>query len=119
MVEEFMQCSYTGDRSEVGTMDGKGEFTFPNGTRYVGELSDGEFHGKGVLYFPGRGRYEAEWDHGKVVQGRLFFEDGLEFEDENWIYCSPEDRRYYCEVTDGLHPAGESYITPTRQEQPI
>ena len=70
----------------------------------------------GTLYYPGRGRYEATWDHGKVVEGRLFFEDGLEHQKENWIYCSPEDRRYYCEVTDGLRPAGDSYITPTRRE---
>ena len=118
MVEEFISCSYTGERSEVGTMDGKGEFTFPNGTRYVGELRDGQFHGKGTLFYPGRGRYEAEWDHGAVVQGQMFFEDGLEYHKENWIYCSPEDRRFYVEVTKGLKPAGESYITPTRQEAP-
>jgi hypothetical protein len=117
-MEEFIQCSFSGDRSEVGTMDGKGEFVFPNGTKYSGELLDGEFHGSGTLWFPGRGRYEAVWDHGKVIEGRLFFDDGLEFQHKNWIYCSPEDRRYYCEVTDGLRPAGESYITPLRQETP-
>jgi hypothetical protein len=52
------------------------------------------------------------------VQGRLFFDNGLEFQDEDWIYCSPEDRRYYCEVMGGLHPAGESRTTPTRQDSP-
>ena len=36
-MEKFIQCDYQGERNEVGTMDGKGEFTFPNGTRYVGE----------------------------------------------------------------------------------
>lgn len=116
-MEEFIQCAYSGERNEVGTMDGKGEFTFPNGTRYVGELVDGEFHGKGTLFYPGRGRYEAEWDHGKVIKGKLFFDDGLEYKDENWIYCSPEDRRYNIEIVNGLRPAGESYITPTRQEK--
>ena len=116
MVEEFIHCAYSGERSEVGPMEGNGEFTFPNGSKYVGEFLDGQFHGKGILYYPGRGRYEATWDHGKVVQGRLFFEDGLEHQKENWIYCSPEDRRYYVEVTGGLRPAGDSYITPTRRE---
>ena len=97
-------------------MDGKGEFTFPNGTRYVGELVDGEFHGKGVLHFPGRGRYEAEWDHGSVIKGTLFFEDGLQFQDKDWNFCSNTDRRYFCEVFSGIKPAGESYITPSKQE---
>lgn len=116
-MEEFIKCSYSGERNEVGAMNGKGEFTFPNGTRYVGELVDGEFHGKGTLFYPGRGRYEAEWDHGKVITGQLFFEDGLQFQDEKWIYCSPEDRRYNIEITNGLRPAGESNITPTTQEK--
>ena len=115
-MEEFINCKYEGERNDVGTMDGKGRFTFPNGTVYDGELIDGEFHGKGTLYFPGRGRYVAEWDHGSVISGTLFFDDNLEYRDDNWIYCSPEDRRYYCEVTDGLKPAGESYITPVKQE---
>jgi len=115
-MEEFISCSYTGERSEVGPMDGKGEFTFPNGTKYVGELIDGEFHGKGILYFPGRGRYEAEWNHGSVVSGKLFFEDGLEYQDDNWVFCSKFDRRYYGEVTEGIKPSGESFISPTKQE---
>ena len=115
-MEEFIQCSYKGEKNEVGTMNGKGEFTFPNGTRYVGELVDGQFHGKGTLFFPNRGRYEAEWDHGAVIKGKLFFEDGLEYQDNNWSYCTDTDRRYYCEVRDGLKPAGESYINPTKNE---
>ncbi|KAH0794908.1 MORN repeat-containing protein 5 isoform X1 [Histomonas meleagridis] len=97
-------------------MNGKGEFTFSNGTRYVGEFLDGQFHGQGVLYYPGRGCYKAQWDHGKVIDGQMFFEDGLEYSDKDWKYCSSEDRRFYPEITNGLHPAGESYITPTQQE---
>ena len=112
-------CKYDGERSPVGTMDGKGEFTFPNGTKYVGEFVDGEFHGNGTLYLPGRGRYEAVWDHGKVVSGKMFFEDNLEFQNENWFYCAADDRRFANEVTNGLNPAGKSFITPTRQESSI
>lgn len=115
-MEQFIQCNYEGERNEVGTMNGKGTFTFPNGTKYVGELVDGQFHGKGTLFYPNRGRYEAEWDHGVVIKGKLFFEDGLEYHDKDWKYCTDSDRRFYKEVTDGLKPAGESYISPTKQE---
>jgi hypothetical protein len=35
---------------------------------------------------------------GKDVQGRLFFKDGFELQDGEWIYCSPGDGCYCYEV---------------------
>ena len=60
-------------------MEGKGEYSFPTGTKYVGEMRDGtyvengtsceahllfRFHGKGTLFFPNGAKYEAEWENG-------------------------------------------------------
>ena len=38
------------------------------------------------------------------------FEDGLEYEPEDWEYCNGFDRRFYTEVCNGLKPAGELSI---------
>lgn len=51
-------------------MDGKGEYTFPTETKYVGETKDGMFHGKGVLHFPNGSKYEATWENGIAKQVR-------------------------------------------------
>lgn len=77
-------------------MEGRGIFTFPNGTRYEGDMLDGEcvasclafcyrsldavsrlrlgkisfpprFHGYGVLSFPSGATFAADWVHGKAV----------------------------------------------------
>ena len=48
-------------------MDGKGEYTFPTGTKYVGEMKDGVFHGEGTLYFTTGSRYSATWINGIAV----------------------------------------------------
>lgn len=51
-------------------MDGRGEFTFPTETKYVGEMKDGMFHGKGVLHFPNGSKYEATWENGRAKHVR-------------------------------------------------
>lgn len=52
----------------VTRMEGRGEYTFPTGTRYVGETYNGMFHGHGVLHFPNGSKYEAEWENGIAQQ---------------------------------------------------
>lgn len=49
-------------------MEGKGEYTLPTGTRYVGETYNGMFHGHGVLHFPNGSKYEAKWENGIALQ---------------------------------------------------
>lgn len=51
-------------------MDGKGDYTFPTNSKYVGEMKDGMFHGKGVLHFPNGSKYEATWENGIAKQVR-------------------------------------------------
>ena len=42
-----------------------------------------------------------------VTQGNYFFNDGLNFELENWAYCKNDDRRFFSETQNGLKPAGQ------------
>lgn len=51
-------------------MHGTGEYSFSNGTKYVGEWKEGTFDGKGVMHFPSGTKYEATWKNGRVVEVR-------------------------------------------------
>jgi hypothetical protein len=106
---EFTKCQYEGDMVNE-RMEGRGTYTFDNGTEYRGEMLDGMFHGRGTLHFPNGSQIQGVWDMGKQVEKKFRFSDGLGY-DENvnrWPYCrskeeitdtnAKEDRRFYHEV---------------------
>ena len=105
---------YEGERKN-GRMEGHGTYRFPSGTVYTGAFLDGEFHGEGTLQFENAGKYHATWSHGKVVEGRYVYADGLAYTDPasgDWAYCREDgDRRFYSELVEGLRPAGDSQLT--------
>ena len=43
----------------------QGNFTFPNGTKYKGELKDGKPNGQGTSTFPDGGKYVGKYKDGK------------------------------------------------------
>ena len=50
----------------------------------------------------------------QLVKGEFSFKDGLLYKQEDWTYCTPQDRRFYTEVVDsgpGIKPAGECQLT--------
>lgn len=51
------------------------------------------FHGKGVLKYPDGSRVVGVWQKGKMISSKFVFPDGLEFQAEDWKYCTKEDRR--------------------------
>ena len=54
----------------------------------------------------------AKWDRGKMIEGRYYFYDTLEFKDQdNWDYCTIKDRRFYTENLKGLRPDGMTLLT--------
>ena len=104
---EYSETSYEGDRKNgrfltsfgetkllinlfafvhASRMEGSGVYTFPTGTKYVGEIKDGlsvnlsiyftlysvtrtgvydfSFHGHGTLHFPSGMKFEGEWEKG-------------------------------------------------------
>ena len=69
-----------------------------------------------------QGRYVAKWDRGKLIEGKYFFYDDLEYVDtskkesaepdkEPWGYCTNKDRQFYTEVIKGLRPDGLTLLS--------
>ena len=56
----------------------KKTITFPDESKYVGEVKNGKPNGKGTLIYPDKGgKYEGEWKNGKYHgNGKLTYYDG-------------------------------------------
>ena len=63
----------------------------------------------------------AKWDRGKLIDGKYFFFDNLEYIDSDkqkvakkdpWDYCTDKDRRFYTEVAKNtLRPDGLTLLS--------
>ena len=96
----------------MGRFEGRGEFTFPDGTKYVGEFYDGMFHGRGKIVTKD-GVYSSLWEEGREVpgKGRFTFNDDLDYAERRWKYCVTNDRRFNSEgLGGGPKPAGETQL---------
>jgi hypothetical protein len=83
----------------------------------VGAFTDGVYHGRGVLYVQG-GRFDGEFDRGKFVRGKFIFEDGLEYQEQDWDYCHEQgDVRFYGEIMEGVAP-GDPLRYPSAEAKP-
>lgn len=104
---------YEGGKS-CGRYCGYGKLEVADGKRYEGEFLNGQFHGKGTLFFA-EGKLEGTWAHGKQMEGKFTFYDGLEYAPEDWAYCTEGDRRFHSEKVseDGIGPAGELHYFDT------
>jgi hypothetical protein len=60
--------------------DGKGTFSFPDGSRYEGEFSGGQFQGPGAFFWPDGSRYTGTWIHNCPWARCLHRADGQRFE---------------------------------------
>ncbi|XP_053604929.1 MORN repeat-containing protein 5-like [Plodia interpunctella] len=114
-VKEFPTGSQYDGTWDVLGMSGVGTYTFPNGVIYQGGFDDGMFHGEGDLIYPSGEILSANFDHGTVVERTLMFDDGLEYTENDWMYCQMPDRRYTIEYEKGLKPVDLCNVTP---EQP-
>ena len=96
----------------MGRFNGRGEFDFPDGTKYVGEFYDGMFHGHGKILTKD-GVYSSQWEEGKEIpgKGKFTFGDDLDYAAKRWSYGSAADRRFNSEALgDGPKPAGETQL---------
>lgn len=106
---DFRNVVYTGERQN-NEPHGKGVMQFPSGEKYTGGFECGEFHGEGELETKD-GKVIGTWDHGKLLTYRVVFADGLEFNEGQWDYITPSDRRFYNEVTKRV-PVAASRESP-------
>ena len=65
-VNAFAECI------EGNCWNGYGIYSFPGGSKYVGEFKKGNQHGQGTYFFVGGGKYVGEWKKGKR-QGKGIF----------------------------------------------
>jgi len=46
-------------------MNGKGEFKWPDGRKYIGNYENDKKEGHGVFYWPDGRKYDGYWKNGK------------------------------------------------------
>jgi len=111
---------HAGSALAPGEGQGHGVYTFPSGLKYEGHFTDGVFDGRGVLTFPNNGgRFEGVWDKGKLVKGKYFFADNLEYRPRNWQYCTDADRRFWQEIQHGIQLGETPAFTNNLQPREI
>ena len=61
-------------REEYG--EGRGKYTYPDGTKYVGEFKDGLQNGQGTFTYPDGREYVGEYNYGKRWKGTDYDKNG-------------------------------------------
>jgi len=64
------------------------------------------------------GKFEGIFDKGRFVSGKFIFEDGLDYEEKDWKYCSEEDPRFYREIEQGVPLDGPLKYSTARANPP-
>ena len=63
--------------NSVFCRNGQGHFSYPDGSRWVGEFKDGYPNGRGVCYYSNGDRYEGEWvNNAPSGKGVMYFASG-------------------------------------------
>ena len=59
-----------------GIWNGKGKYSFNDGYGYEGEWKNGVENGMGILTYPNGDKYEGEFKNGKMLNGKMYKENG-------------------------------------------
>ena len=77
--DDKVQPNYEGEII-YGKPNGRGEYTNPDGRKYVGKFKDGEFHGRGTYISPNGDMYVGEFSNGKLDgHGTYTWSDGNKY----------------------------------------
>lgn len=100
------------DESYVGDLlgnrpHGKGEYRYPDGTRYIGGFHNGQFDGEGEFFFLGGSRVSVRFAAGRLVERALTLADGFRPETD---YPTSTDRRFFAERNEGIAPLPQTRI---------
>jgi hypothetical protein len=55
------------------------KYVFSDGSTYVGQVVDGQFHGQGVVYMKSGGEFRGEFKNGVMTSKDYYYADGLKF----------------------------------------
>lgn len=76
----FMLSAQQGQCIKGDCLNGKGDFSFPDGAVYSGDFKRGKFTGFGLLKFPGGGLYVGNWLNSlQEGKGRMTEADGTSY----------------------------------------
>ena len=73
---------YKGDFSEDGARQGRGEYIWPNGDRYVGDFSNNKKNGNGMLYFSNGDKRVGVWKDDKLHGQATYYYSGGRIDEE-------------------------------------
>ena len=73
---------YKGDVSEDGKREGRGEYIWPNGDRYVGDFSHDKKNGNGILYFSNGDKRVGVWKGDKLHGQATYYYSGGRIDEE-------------------------------------
>ncbi len=69
--EKLRNCN----KEECST--GRGQYTYRDGSKYIGEFKNGEPYGQGICHYANGDRYEGGWtNHAPHGEGKMFFRSG-------------------------------------------
>ncbi|KAI9588315.1 uncharacterized protein LOC119644935 [Glossina fuscipes] len=107
--------------------DNFGEYIFPDGSVYRGDLKKNKFSGNGVIYLahPYNFEVKGEFINGKITKIiEMRFSDGLivdadidgtSLKFDRWTYCNGVTRTFACEIFNGIRPVGPTaHLTPRK-----
>ncbi len=77
------------DCNNILCSSGKGQFTYSDGSRWVGNFANGKPHGKGICFYANGDRYEGGWaKHAPHGQGVMYYTSGRVY-GAKWHYGRP------------------------------
>ncbi|KAL7732245.1 hypothetical protein ACLKA6_018483 [Drosophila palustris] len=109
--------NFKGNSNSLGMQD-FGLYTYPDGTRYLGQFLNNRFHGTGTIELPSPHcvSFSVLHRHGELIEIQsMTFNDNLPVEFDwkgetmtfdNWNYCTAKDRRFCAEKSRPMEAVG-------------